>query len=167
MLCWIEGVPTGRLAIGPRPLGRELLVNEIQAWKLAGVDVAASMLRPDEVQSYELTREAELCAALGINYLSFPISDHGVPESRRATLVFVQALAGFLKEDKSILIHCFAGIGRSALIASCVMGVMGVEIEDAFERIGQARGFNPIPETQEQRDWVYDFIDGLETGWGS
>src|SRR5689334_4084796 len=70
-LKWIEGVPSGRLAIGPRPLGREKLIADIQAWKLAGVDVVASMLRPDEVQMFELTREADICAALGINYLSF------------------------------------------------------------------------------------------------
>ena len=123
------------------------------------MDVVASLLCPPEMVEMGLEREAELCAAHGIEFLSFQVPDHSVPESMRDTLAFALRLAGLLACEKSVLIHCRAGIGRSVVIAACVLALNAVDPEEAFERIGAARGFPDVPETDEQREWVLRFAE--------
>src|SRR5687768_3564801 len=67
------------LSIVPRPLGGDALEDELRAIKTAGVHLLVSMLMPDEQAAMDLTLEAERCQALGIEYLSVPIADFGVP----------------------------------------------------------------------------------------
>jgi predicted protein tyrosine phosphatase len=49
-----------------------------------------------------------------------------------ATLDFVRKLECFLADGKNVAIHCRQGIGRSALIAACVL-VAGVGPEAAAQ----------------------------------
>lgn len=158
---WIEGLNKGRLAIAPRPMGGDYLLDEVFRWKLFGVNVVASLLQPTEVRSHALDKESELCAAQGISFLSHPILDHGVPESRRETAAFAHELNLLLLQDKTVLIHCFAGIGRSSLLAACVLAQRGMPPVEAFDRIAAARGC-PVPDTIEQLNWVVQFAERLE-----
>jgi hypothetical protein len=52
-------------------------------WKAAGLDVVVSLLEPDEISELGLRREAELCRAQGIAFISFPIADRGLPKSHK------------------------------------------------------------------------------------
>lgn len=105
----------------------------------------------------DLEREPENCHACGIDYISFPITDRETPESKVVTLELVTRLAQFVREGKSVAIHCFAGIGRSSLIAACVLATLGVGPEAAFKLIGKSRGCE-VPDTREQERWVYTFV---------
>ena len=58
-----------------------------------------------------------------------------------------------LREGKSVALHCRQGVGRSALLAACVLAVLGVAQEDGWQRITAARK-SPVPDTEEQRSWV-------------
>ena len=78
------------------------------------------------------------------------------------TLMMAIRLAGLLKEERSLLLHCFAGMGRSVLLAACVMVLKGTHPEDACVRISDARGISGLPETEEQRDWIFDFAEMLK-----
>jgi protein-tyrosine phosphatase len=55
-----------------------------------------------------------------------------------------------------VLVHCRQGIGRAALIAASVLAENGESPDAAFARIQQARG-RPVPDTEEQRNWVRRF----------
>ena len=155
-LYWIEGPWPGRLAILPRPRGGEWLEEEIRSWQQTGLDVIASLLTSDEVAELGLVEEARLCQASGLEFLSFPILDRDVPSSRAATLDFVRRLETVLADGKSLAIHCRQGVGRSALIAACLLVLSGVDAETALQRVSAARGC-PVPETSEQRRWVIEF----------
>jgi protein-tyrosine phosphatase len=157
---WIEGLARGRLAIAASPMAG-LLEEAVASWKQSGVDSVASLLGSSEIAALGLEREPELCAAQGIEFLSFPVPDHSVPRSMRDACAFALRLSSVLAAGKSVLVHCRAGIGRSVVIAACVMVLNGIEPEDAFVRIGKARGFPDLPETQEQREWVFDFAERL------
>lgn len=137
-------------------MGADYLPDEVLRWKLFGVNVVASLLQPKEVQSLALDKEAELCAAQGIAFLSHPIKDHGLPESRRDTAAFAHQLNLLLVEGKSVLIHCFAGIGRSSMMAACILVQRGMPPVEAFDRIAAARGCQ-VPDTIEQLNWVISF----------
>ena len=153
VLYWIEGPWTGRLAIAPRPRGGDWLEDEVRAWQQSGLDGVVSLLTPEEVAELGLGQEAAWCQAHGIDLCSFPIPDRGVPMSRRASVDLIRKLDNALREGKSIAVHCRQGIGRSALLAACLLIAAGEEPEAAFRHISTARGC-PVPETAEQREWV-------------
>jgi protein-tyrosine phosphatase len=150
---WIEGVGRGRLGVMPRPRGGDWLEDEIRSLKSSGVDVVASLLEREEIEELDVAGEESACEACGISYLSFPVCDFGVPPSRQAALGFARELRALVDEGRSVVIHCRQGIGRSSVIAACVLVVGGSSADDAFGRIEDARG-RPVPDTPEQRAWV-------------
>lgn len=155
-------IPTpapGRLAILPRPRGEDWLADEVAAWRQAGVDVVLSMLTPDEVADLGLTAEADECRAQGIQFLTLPVPDRGVPAPKVAADVFAR-LAGLIGNGKTVAVHCRQGIGRSAVIAAGVLIALGADAEAATRAVADARGC-PVPETPEQRRWVADFAASL------
>src|SRR5262245_59231148 len=90
---WMTGVPQGRLAVLPRPRGGDWLADEARSLRLAGVDVLLSLLTNEEVVELDLAEEAACCAEAGIEFVSFPIQDRGVPSSRSEAVAVVQRLA--------------------------------------------------------------------------
>ncbi|HST65016.1 MAG TPA: hypothetical protein VLM05_07485 [Mycobacteriales bacterium] len=75
-----------------------------------------------------------------------------MPE-REPAEAFLELVAGDLDQGKHVAVHCWGGIGRSSLIAAAVLVARGVDTEEAWNRIGAARGVR-VPETDEQRAWV-------------
>jgi protein-tyrosine phosphatase len=155
---WIDRPMAGRLAIMARPRADDWLEDEISGWRTEGVDVVLSLLEQEEVRELGLQREAGLCREQGMEFLSFPIPDRGVPESLREAVTLARALAGEIDRGKAVAIHCRAGIGRSSLVAACALVCLGVDPAVAFEAIGEARGVS-VPDTAGQRDWVTTFRD--------
>jgi hypothetical protein len=153
-LHWIE-MPGG-LAIMARPRADDWLEVDITEWKTAGVDMVVSLLERDEVSELGWQREAELCRSSGIEFLSFPIPNRGVPENGADVLQIASSIAGGIADGRSVAIHCRAGIGRSSIIAACALICSGIEAGDALARIKAARGLT-VPDTDEQRDWVIAF----------
>ena len=157
---WIAGIGSHRIATMPRPRSGDWLEDEIRSLKREGVDALVSLLTTEEVFYMELAQESESCRACAIEYISFPIPDCQTPESKTATLDLVQRLAALVTEGKGVAIHCFAGIGRSTLIAACVLASLGIEPGEAFQLIKRSRGCD-VPDTPEQREWVYWFVSTM------
>jgi protein-tyrosine phosphatase len=153
---WIHTPEPGRLGITPRPQGGKWLADEIARWRQARVTTVLSLLEPHEVRELGLEREAEICAQHRIDFLSFPILDRGVPDSLGKTHEMVALCRDRLMEGQALLVHCDGGIGRSAIIAACILGALGVEPHTAFERIEAARG-QKVPDTADQRKWAEAF----------
>ncbi len=160
---WIDGVSSGRLAIMPKPNGGEWLQQDISALRTAGVNVLVSMLCAEENQRFELEKEPDLCRAAGIDFMSYPIRDHSIPPDNADTRDFITQVHSRLIDGKSIVIHCYAGIGRSSLLAASLMVVQGSRVEEAFEYISRARGLQ-VPDTTEQLEWVSNFARSLRPG---
>jgi protein-tyrosine phosphatase len=153
---WVEGPWRGRLAILPRPRGGDWLEDEILAWRQAGIQLVVSTLTPEEIGELDIAREQELCEANGIRFLAFPITDRGVPVSSGAAVDLVRRLERCLTEGTTVAVHCRQGVGRSALLAACLLVAAGIDPAAAFTRIQDARGC-PVPDTAEQREWVARF----------
>ena len=153
---WIEIGSTGRLAIMPRPRSGEWLEDEIAGWKGARIDTVLSLLEHDEIAELGLESEEMLCNRNEIAFLHFPISDRGVPISGSKFRTLVDDLLARVQTGQSIAIHCRAGIGRSSLVAACVMMGLGFSGDDSLWRISLARGI-PVPDTETQRDWITAF----------
>ncbi len=143
------------MAIMARPRADDWLEAEIGEWKACGLQMVVSLLEREEVSELGLQREAELCRVNGIEFVSLPIPDRGVPETRPA-LELANSIANGMAGGRSIAIHCRAGIGRSSVIAACALICSGIEASDALAMIKDARGLN-VPDTDEQRDWIIAF----------
>lgn len=154
-LHWIDLPIAGRLAIAARPRAEDWLADDITAWAGEGIAVVVSLLEQAEVHDLGLQREAALCEGHGMAFVSFPIPDRGCPDNGSAVLRLAQDLAARLTDGATVLIHCRAGIGRSAVIATCVMSRLGVDAGEALARIAAARGVD-VPDTEEQRRWVME-----------
>ena len=155
-LHWIELSAAGRIAISARPRADDWLETEVGEWKASGLDMVVSLLERDEVSELGLQREAELCRSSGIEFLSFPIPDRGVPEDGAHVWQIAGSIAGGIADGRSVAIHCRAGIGRSSMIAACALICSEIEASDALARIKTARGLT-VPDTDEQRDWIMAF----------
>jgi protein-tyrosine phosphatase len=147
---WIQSHAPVRLAIMARPRSGDWLEDEVDNWRGQGIELVVSLLEPHEVRELELEAEPGLCGSRGIEFVSFPISDRGVPEEWRDAV----DLACKVKDGgKATAIHCRAGIGRSSLVAALVLRLAGSDVTEAFAAIGQARGL-AVPDTEGQRSWV-------------
>lgn len=71
-------------------------------------------------------------------YLRLPTIDHSVP-----TLAQLRMGAAFVDEavraGKLVLIHCHAGIGRSALLCTCYLIYAGMDVTEAWQTVKAKR----------------------------
>jgi protein-tyrosine phosphatase len=147
-----------RLGIMPRPRGNDWLPDDLRILRQAGVDVIVSALTTSEAEELGLSAEAQECTQNGLIFISFPIEDRSLPTDQTGFDSLVDQLLQFSRKGKAIVVHCRAGIGRSSLIAACVLVKMGLSPESAFHAIEQSRGC-PVPDTPEQRQWVERYSD--------
>ena len=103
----------------------------------------------------------------GIQLLHLPTEDTRAISQERLRDGVAFASAG-LDRGESVFIHCQYGIGRSALLALCVLVARGEAPLDALERVKQARPVvSPSPEqlaalvafaarVREERGWPWD-----------
>lgn len=152
-LYWIEGPPPGRIGVMPRPYGGEGLADDLRDLRRQGVDAVVSLLEISEIRNYELEREAEFCAASGMDFLWLPIRDHTAPKDLKAATVLARELAARYRDGKNIIVHCLGGVGRSPTIAGAALLELGLEVEDLIRRMQVARGY-PVPEMVEQHLWL-------------
>jgi protein-tyrosine phosphatase len=162
---WIDLPTSGRLAIMARPRAGDWLDDEIAAWRLEGIDCVVSLLEPWEVTELGLQRDPALCREHGMEFASLPIPDRGVPQSSRDTVRLAQAVTTIIGGGKSDAVHCRAGVGRSSLVAACILAYADIDANAALEMISKARGC-PVPDTEEQRRWVEDFHAAMTAGLG-
>lgn len=144
--------PFGRLAIMPRPRAGDWLDDEMASLRRQGFDLVVSLLVDEEVRELGLDAEAEACGRSGLKFIRLPVSDRGVPLSLSDTSRLVCSLVAELNANRSVAIHCRIGIGRSALIAVCVLAGLGVSIEVAWDMVQRSRGLS-VPDTPAQRAW--------------
>jgi len=150
------------LAISARPRGGEWLDEEMSSWRRLGVDTVVSLLTIDEEKDLALERESPVVRQSGMMFVSFPITDRNVPDSRLALTRLAAQLSAELAQGKHVVIHCRQGIGRAALVAASVLITQGLEIEPALLAISETRGVS-VPETPEQHAFLLQIYEELGT----
>ena len=151
----------GRLATMAHPRGGPWLADEMAGLARAGVDVFVSALTWDEDRRLGLTQVAAAARAAGVEFVSFPIADRGVPRAQDIAgdtdvVALGVRLAAHVRAGRFVVTQCFAGIGRSTLLACATLVMLGIGPEDALRMVSQARGL-PVPDTDAQRHWLYEF----------
>jgi protein-tyrosine phosphatase len=88
-----------------------------------------------------------------LDFYSFPIADRQVPTSEAKLGEILDKMNNALSTGRNVLIHCRQGVGRSGLVAACLLIKSGMSPGAAVEAVSAARGVS-VPETAEQRDWI-------------
>lgn len=143
--------------MSPRPRGGDWLKDDIAKWKKAGVDAVLSLLTSDEERELGLRDEGGEVEGQGMEFASFPVPDRQVPRSEAKLAEELERVSRTLSTGKNFLVHCRQGIGRSGLVAACLLVKKGMSPGAAVEAVSAARGL-PVPETTEQRDWIDHYV---------
>ncbi|WP_394614734.1 hypothetical protein JNUCC0626_33440 [Lentzea sp. JNUCC 0626] len=144
------------------PAGGRLLEGKVRGLLGAGVGVLVSLQTDSERVECDLVDEERVVGAAGIRYLCLPIPDRGVPSVAAAVGVVRPVYEAYLG-GAHVVFHCWAGVGRSSLMAGMLLGMDGVSPGEAWGLIGAARG-RGVPDTPEQAEWLDAWWVSRETG---
>lgn len=79
---------------------------------------------------------------LPCRWLHLPMRNFGLPEDATAFRAGIHEVTRALRAGDTVMLHCAAGLGRTGTTAACVLKALGVEAEEAMQRVRQA-GSNP------------------------
>ncbi len=145
----------GFLAIMAHPSMEEEAAASIGNIARLNIKLVVSLLEPAEARRLGLEAERSVVKAHGMEFVSFPIPDMGLPPSvddfaRLTYHLFKQVNVGV-----NTLVHCRAGIGRSGLFSAGVLLHVGMNPDEAFDYVSKMRGLR-VPETPDQERWLSD-----------
>jgi protein-tyrosine phosphatase len=133
--------PLGEIAICRLPGSHSPLQDDITAICALGVACVVSLTPMEEIRRLG---DAQLSAALQENNIAwhhFPILDYSTPLPNQAQdwQQLSAQLHGLLDQGQRILIHCFAGIGRSGMITMRLLVERGMSPADALALVRHVR----------------------------
>ena len=153
----IAGRGSGQLATIAHPRGDDWEADELGSLAGSGVSVLVSALTTAEQQRLGFGSTSATAARLGVDFLPFPVGEGGIARDDAAKVVGLAGrLAAQVSAGRFVVTQCFAGIGRSTLLAGATLVMLGIGPERALELLTVARGL-PVPDTEAQRDWLYQF----------
>ena len=79
---------------------------------------------------------------LPFRWMQAEMRNFGVPEDPVQFRRDVGLIAQALRQGDSVLLHCAAGMGRTGSTAACVLKALGLDTEEALQRVRDA-GSNP------------------------
>jgi len=133
----------GRVALASGPgCGYRTVADDLDAIAELGIDAVFCLQTADELGSIErgetvATRTAAL-EQRGIDAYFFPVEDfHAFEPDHLRTLLDV--LTECLDDDQAVLVHCWAGQGRTGTVAACALIDRGLSPDDALAHVRRAR----------------------------
>jgi protein-tyrosine phosphatase len=142
-----------KLGIMPRPRGDDWLEEEIIKFKKQNIGTWVSLLEQHEINELGLRNQQSLCSKHKLEYINFPIVDRSIPEKGNKIDSLIETLYQKAKTGNSVVIHCRMGIGRSSIIAGCILLKAGFKTDQILQKITSARGLK-VPDTDQQVQWL-------------
>ena len=158
-LHWIQQIEPYGIAVAQCPIGFKALAISVQSWQQAEVTLVISLLEEHESARFGVAKEAELCEKEGLRFFSYPIEDFNTPDSMDDFNIFVNRILQFILKGDKVLIHCYAGVGRTGILAACLIATLKkIPTHEIFVLLRESRGYE-MPATRAQKEWVEKFIE--------
>ena len=104
----------------------------VRAWREAGVSYVLSL-----IEDWEVPRRApglfETLAREGIELERYPIVDFGVPREAPGFMRVLSDVGQRLAGGEGILVHCNAGLGRTAVVLASILKAHGLVLDPVTE----------------------------------
>jgi ADP-ribosylglycohydrolase len=151
----------GRLLAGEYPGGASPAATRerLQGLTAAGVGLLLDLTQPGELPPYQEWLPA------GLEHRRFPVTDHGLPTDVRQMAEILECLRQALRAPRAVYLHCRAGIGRTGMVAGCLLVEQGLSGEAALEQLNRlwqqsARSalWPSVPETAAQVEYVRSWV---------
>lgn len=154
----LAGAP-GRLRGGAQDLEGDLSTIRAQCGQDA---VVVTLLEEREMKEFGHPEFLETVRRYGLESIHFPMRDKWFPEDMNAYLDLLQdQLFPRLWEGKTLLIHCYGGKGRTALIASGLLVMLNKEL-GVLNAVKALRSSRPgMFKNWLQRYYLFTFIHSL------
>ena len=120
-----------------------------------GVTHVLTLLGDDELHQYGVGQLPKQIEQTGFTFRQLPIADRQVCEYGQAEET-VEWLLSALAARARIVVHCVGGLGRSGMMAACVLKRMGLGASEAIALVRKSRSPRAI-ETIEQERFVESF----------
>ncbi len=146
-------IGNGFFAIMARPSIEEDAAASVVNIARLGIKLVVSLLEPSEARILGLDNEREQVKAHAMGFVSFPIPDMGLPPSVKEFASLSRMLFRQVDGGVNTLVHCYAGVGRSGLMAAGILLHCALDPEQAFAHVSKIRGVR-VPETREQEFWL-------------
>lgn len=111
--------------------------------RAAGIAIVVCLAPREELA--ELSPEYHAALARGqlpFRWLLVPMRNFGLPDDPAAFRRDIAGIAQSVRGGDRVLLHCAAGLGRTGSAAACLLKALGVDEQDALERV-RAAGSNP------------------------
>lgn len=155
---WLEHPAfPGRIGLTHCP-GRRVgsIGGELAQIQESGATAVVTLLQSEELSELGLEHLGDLVGRAGMAWHHLPIVDFGVPgdafEARWTTVG--HDLRDRLARAETVVVHCFAGLGRSGMVAARLLVEHGEPPERALRLVRRARAGAVQNEAQER--WVLE-----------
>jgi hypothetical protein len=151
----VEDCVPGELWLGSMPGRFERWADFAAEARRRKLAVVVCLAPPEEVASLSPPYwQAVSEGTLDFRWINLPMQNFGLPRDLPAFRDGIVQAAEALKTGGSVMLHCAAGIGRTGCAAACLLKQLGLDTEEAMQRIRDA-GSNP--ETAVQSGLVDEF----------
>jgi protein-tyrosine phosphatase len=147
----------GRPSYPDEPPTVEAVQAGVRAWRESGVAFVLSL-----IEDWEVPRRApglfEALAEARIDLRRYPIADFGVPRDMNGFIRVLGDLRERIAAGNGILVHCNAGLGRTAVVLASILKAHGLVSDPVAEL---RRIYRP---TAMQEPVQEAFVRGLSPG---
>lgn len=98
--------------------------------------------RSEVAELSPLYHAAVVQGTVPFRWMHLPMRNFGLPEDPAAFRRDVAQVAQALRQGDAVMLHCAAGIGRTGSTAACVLKALGLDTQEALQRVREA-GSNP------------------------
>ncbi|XP_032261033.1 cyclin-dependent kinase inhibitor 3 isoform X2 [Halichoerus grypus] len=139
-------------------LGLCALPEELKSYGIQDIFVFCTR---GELSKYRVPNLLDLYHQYAIITHHHPIPDGGTPDIASCCEI-MEELAICLKNNRKTLIHCYGGLGRSCLVAACLLLYLSdtVSPQQAIDSLRDLRGSGAI-QTIKQYNYLHEFRDKL------
>jgi atypical dual specificity phosphatase len=142
--------------VATSPIAKNM--EDIDSWKRAGVKAIAVLAEPQEIARYwgSVNNYFRALENKSFEFTYSPIRDFHAPDLIQLEKL-VEWIDAKVRENKPVLVHCHAGIGRTGTIIAAYLVKKGYGASEAIKKVRKS-----IPlalEVDEQVSVVYEYYE--------